>query len=607
VSEHIPDAARAEQVPHQHVPGVAYDVTDATTRLIHTLGGGFFNEPKYYDSNRTPEAFRAELEQTGKISSVIAGAMGLSEQAREVVETAQAVARSEEPEDLLVVAAWARDPRDGLRLRTTPAVLLALAAADRRTQPFVGRYAPAVLRRADEVRLTFATFRHLFQPGEGARHKGGLPHCLRKGLARVLSECSPYELLKYNDDNRPTFGDVLKMVGGSRKLPGKREGGWPVSKAMFEYLVNGRVVDDAPPMLLARRRFFATEDASEVTPELVREAGLTWENVVSHLGSSKETWELAIPFMGEMALTRNLRNFEQAGISDAAWDEVCRRLEGVEATVQLPFRFFSAERQVSTPRAKEVLARLLDRAVANVADLPGTTLVLADNSGSCVGCAVSRGSDLRVADAGNTLAAVLAKRVGLRATVGVFGDSLVWVPFEPGWSCLEVKKRIDALAQHEERSAHGALAVPQFARGAGVGGGTETGLWWALDDVTRRRVRFDRIVLLSDLCCYTQGDANCGVDLKRYFGAGATVQGLIDRYRAAVNPDVFVYSVNLSGHAQSQARPSGRRTHLLSGWSERLFELLLDLEADRAVATEGGRAEPVAVPTIEALRLRYRR
>jgi len=606
MSDPILDAARAEQLPHQHVPGVGYDVTAPAVRLIHTLGGGFFNEPKYYDSNRTPEAFREELERTGKISSVILGEMGLTEQAREVVETAKAVAASEQPEDLLVIAAWARDPKEGLRLRTTPAVLLALAASDDRTKPFVSRYAAAVLRRADEVRVAFATFRHLFQPGDGARHKGSLPHGLRKGLARVLAGCSAYELLKYNDDNRPTFADVLKMVGGSRKLPGKGAAGWPLPKALYDYLVNGVIGDDAPPMLLARRRFFALKDAAEATPELVREAGLTWENVVSHLGSGKEVWELVIPFMGEMALTRNLRNFEQAGISDAAWDEVERRLESVERTVQLPFRFFSAERAVTQPRAKELLGRLLDRAVANVPDLPGTTLLLADNSGSCVGCAVSRGSDLRVADAGNTLAAVLAKRVGRRATVGVFGDSLVWVPFDPERSCLDVKKHIDALAQTEERGEHGALAIPQYRRGAGVGQGTETGLWWALDDVTKRGVRFDRIVLLSDLCCYTQGDVNCGVDLKPYFGAGATVQGLIDRYRAAVNPDVWVFSVNLSGHAQSQLRPGDRRTHLLSGWSEKLFDLLLDLEAERAVATEGGRAEPVAVPTIEALRLRYR-
>src|SRR5262245_38518393 len=172
----IHDDAFSEQVAHRHVPGRAYEVEDAVTKLIHSVGSGFFNEPKYYDSNRSAEDFARELRETGKISSVIVDRMGLTEQAREVLETAQAVASSERPEDLLIVAAWARDPRQGLRLRSTPAVLLALAAANDNTKPFVARYATAVLRRADEVRLCFATFRHLYQPGADGRHKGSLPH-----------------------------------------------------------------------------------------------------------------------------------------------------------------------------------------------------------------------------------------------------------------------------------------------------------------------------------------------------------------------------------------------------------------------------------------------
>ncbi len=136
---------------------------------------------------------------------------------------------------------------------------------------------------------------------------------------------------------------------------------------------------------------------------MIQEAGLTWENVVSHLGSSAAVWELVIPVMGEMALTRNLRNFEQAGISDAAWSEVRRRLEDVEQSVQLPFRFFAADREVTSARAKEIVSAMLDRACAALADLPGVSVVLNDNSGHAVGCVVSDKSNLRVADAGNTL------------------------------------------------------------------------------------------------------------------------------------------------------------------------------------------------------------
>jgi hypothetical protein len=599
----IHDRASEEQVPHAHVPGRAYEIGAAATKLIHMIGGGFFNEPKYYDSNRTPAAFYAELAATGKISTVLLGELGLTEQARDVIETAHAVAQSDCPADLLVIAAWARDTKDGLKLRTTPAVLLAIAAANDRTKPFVVRYAPAILRRADEIRVTFALFRHFFQGGgEAGRHRGSLPHCLRKALAAALAECSDYELLKYNDGERPTCADVLKMVGGSRKLPHRRSGGWPVSRALFEYLVNGTITDDAPPILRARQRFFATKDVAEVSADLVREAGLTWENVISHLGSSAAAWELVIPFMGEMALTRNLRNFEQAGISGAAWQQVRERLLRIEDSVQLPFRFFAAEQQVTSAEAKDIVRRMLDRSCSAVADLAGTTLVLTDNSGSCTGCAVSGASNLCVADAGNMLGAILARRVGDRVLLGVFGDSLVWVPFTSSDDCLAIKQRMDDLALREERSRHGALAIPQFERGTGVGQGTETGLWWGLHDVTRRKVRVDRIILISDLCCYTQGDVNCGHDMSRHFGKNATVASMVDQYRAAVNPDAFVYSINLNGHGQSQMRPHDHRTHLMSGLSEKVFHLIRDVEAG-----EANQSEAVAVPTIETLRARYRR
>src|SRR5262249_52324023 len=160
------------------------------------------------------------------------------------------------------------------------------------------------------------------------------------------------------------------------------------------------------------------------------------------------------------------------------------------------------------------------------------------------------------------------------------------------------------LALREERSRHGALAIPQFERGAGVGQSTETGLWWSLHDVTRRKVRVDRIILISDLCCYTQGDVNCGYDMSRYFGKNATVASMVDQYRAEVNPEAFVYSINLSGHGQSQLRPHDHRTHLMSGWSEKVFHLIRDVEAGESNQPA---SVSTAVPTIEALRARYRR
>lgn len=621
------EIVHAETVPHKHVPGRAYEINDPTTKLIHMIGGGYFNEPRYYETERSTVDFYTELRTTGKISTTICDSMGLNEQARLVIETAHAVANSDNPEDLLVIASWLRDPKSGLKIRYTPQILFCIAAANDKTKPFLERYATSVMQRADEVRHVFAAFRHLFNKKEGAIYKGGLPHALRRALCSALSVQKPYALIKYNTDEAPTFKDVLLMIGGSstkKAVRGNRTN-WPLSKPMFEYLVNGKIIDGAPEMLTARKEFFALKPGDPVSKELLDKAGLTWQNIVSHLGSKKETWEMAIPYMPEEALMKNLRNFEQAKISEEAWDKVYKNCTSIVNTKQLPFQFFTAESNVSSTQAKSIADKKLDIACMNIPELEGVTVVFVDNSGSARGCAVSGLSTMRVSDAGNTLAAIAAKRFGRRTLIGVFGDSLVWVPFSESDSCMNIKARIEKVAIEDRREKHNALAIPMYKSGLGVGQATETGLWFGLDDLRQRKVKVDRIILLSDLCCYTSFDAmNCRVDMNKYFGKGgehATIQSMINRYRREVNNDCRVYSINLAGNGQAQTQPSDKKSRLLSGWSEQIFGLMRQIETGIAAEvveaddnsnnneptpTVTKEAVPADVPTIDILRARYK-
>jgi hypothetical protein len=90
---------------------------------------------------------------------------------------------------LLIIASWARDTESGLKLRSTPQIMLALAAAHPKTKPFVPKYATLIMRRADEIRQVFGAFRDLFmaaKAGEHPRqHHGSLPHALRKSAATM--------------------------------------------------------------------------------------------------------------------------------------------------------------------------------------------------------------------------------------------------------------------------------------------------------------------------------------------------------------------------------------------------------------------------------------
>lgn len=610
----------ADTKEHKHVPGRVFEHVDATTKLITMIGGGFFNEPRYYDTNRSHVDFYSELLNNGAISSVITDSMGISEQARDVINAAHAVAQ-ESPEDLLVIASWARDTEKGLKLRYTPQIMLALAAANASTKKFVPKYATKIIRRADEIKQVFAAFRHLFHPQNSIGHyKGSLPHCLRVALALAFTKQSLYGLLKYNTDDRPTFGDVLRMLGGSDLKRRLRQHGvehehYPVSKAMFNYFVNGEIGEDAPKMLKLRKEFFSLGkgDISKVSSETLSDAGLTWENVVSHFGSSKAVWELCIPLMGEMALTRNLRNFEEAKISKESWDKVYEKCTSIKDTKQLPFRFFSAEKHVSGTDAKAVTDKMLDNACMNIPELPGVTVIFVDNSGSATGTKVSGKSNLRVSDAGNILAAIVAKRFGRNAMVGVFGDCHMWVPFSPSDSCMATKKLIDDVAQrgeHEKYDAKSIIAGGYYDRGRGVGGGTETGLWVGIHDLTERKIKVDRIIIASDFCCYTKGDAvNCGHDMTKHFGAGgerATIQSMINKYRNKVNPDCWVHSINLQGYGQTQLDPKATKVQQLSGWSEQVFGLMLGAEVGTFQKEQSQQDGPTEVPTIELLREMYK-
>jgi hypothetical protein len=585
----VMDKAKKEQVKHKHVPGMAYELDNPSLKLMNMIGGGFFNEPKYYDENRSYADFLTEIKEKGFISSRILDANGLTSQAKEVIETACAVANSDHPEDLLILANWARDPVQGLKLRTTPQILLAIAAAHPKTKPFVKGYAPLIIKRADEIRQVFAAFRHLFQSKDGL-HKGSLPHSLRKGLAAAFKNFNEYQLMKYNGD-QPSFKDVLLMISGSKKVKN------PLSKELYSFLVKGKVENEqAVPMIAARAKFNKMAKEEKLTPEIIKEAGLTWENVLSKFGASKETWEQVLPSMPEMAVLRNLRNFEENKISRESWDYLCNKIR--KKSVLLPFRYWAAMKEISTTDAMSYISQALDNSCGNLPNLSGRTLALCDNSGSAVSCAVSGKSEMKVAECGNMLMALIAKKLGRNAMIGVFGDSYKEIPFASSSSCMDIFKEIQEYALIKDRASNKYLAIPQYQRGQGVGGATETGLWWALQDITANNIKVDRIILFSDLCCYTQGDVNCGVRLKDFFGTNATIQGMIDKYRRQVNKDVFVYSINLNGHGQAQTRPDSH-SMLLSGWSEQIYDIIE--KAEQLVSVSAPSAKP-ELPALEVIR-----
>jgi hypothetical protein len=407
----------------------------------------------------------------------------------------------------------------------------------RRQRDLNRRVIDAVCRRADE-------------PGEllaywTAAYGRAIPKPVKRGLAdavrRLYDERS---LLKYDTGSRGfRFGDVVELVHPSPD-PGK-----PWQGALFAHAIDrrrGRAGEPEPGVLGTIARNAAFLKAAAERPELLldadalHQAGLTWENALSLAGSRVDKarlWEALIPSMGYMALLRNLRNFDEAGVSDEVAERVAARLadpEQVARSRQFPFRFFSAHLAAPSLRWSHALDKALTAATANVPPLPGRTLVLVDTSASMTSRGVSGRSKMTYAQMAALFGVTLAAR----------GDQVDLCGFANGTFGHRVRRGASVLRE-----------VERLVRRIGeVGHGTD------IAGAVRATYRGqDRVIILSDM--------------QTFGGTG----GVAD----AAPQHVPMYGFNLAGYRHA-AMPTGRGTrHELGGMTDATFRLIPLLEAGR--------------------------
>ncbi|OLR95424.1 TROVE domain-containing protein [Actinokineospora bangkokensis] len=389
----------------------------------------------------------------------------------------------------------------------------------------------SVLQRADE-------------PGEMLAYclaaGRAVPKPIKRGIAdavrRLYSERS---YLKWDSALRAVrFADVLELT--HPKAVDERQG------ALF-----ARILDDrhgnrvgghsrALPVLRARAEVDAgrlrqlIDTDRERASAVIRSAGLTWEALSGVLPGRMDAavWEAVVPRLGYMALLRNLRNFDEAGVSDAVVRQVIGRLtdpEEVARSRQLPLRFLSAHRATRSLRWAAALERALDLSLANVPALSGRTLVLVDRSGSMFR-PLARRSTVTAADAAAVFGTALAVRAE-RADLVEFG----WTS-----AAVRVRRRDSVLRMATERF-HDL-------------GGTDTR--GAL--VRHLRAHHERVVLITD---------------EQHHGGESPL--------AVVPARVPVYTWNLVGYRFGHGGSGTRDRHVFGGLSDAAFGLVPLLEAGR--------------------------
>jgi hypothetical protein len=255
-----------------------------------------------------------------------------------------------------------------------------------------------------------------------------------------------FSLLKYDTASHGfRFADVIELCHPD--ATGLQQGD------LFEHALDRRHGRDKPvPESLAviranaaLRKEAAENPSALLNPERLRAAGMTWEDVLSLAGpsvSKRDLWTALIPSMGYMALLRNLRNFDQAGVSDEMAAQVAAQLadpEQVRSSRQFPFRFLSAYRAVPSLRWGHALELALNASLANVPVLTGQMLILVDRSGSMFN-SMSEKSGLNRADTAALFGVALAMRAQY-ADVVEFGTTSAPVRLQPGESVLKAVGR----------------------------------------------------------------------------------------------------------------------------------------------------------------------
>ncbi|MFI1091082.1 TROVE domain-containing protein [Streptomyces sp. NPDC020917] len=409
------------------------------------------------------------------------------------------------------------------------------------------RVVGSVLQRADE-------------PGEllaywTSRYGRRIPKPVKRGIEDAVGRLyDERALLKYDTGAAAfRFGDVLELAHPAPAAPWQGD--------LFRHALDRRHgrANEIPESLrqlnsraeLAkwpaeeRRELLRRPDAADV----LARAGMTWEALAGWLQGPMDAaaWEAVIPSMGYMARLRNLRNFDEAGVSDDVAARVAAHLADpvqVGRSRQLPMRFYSAFNAAPSLRWGHALEKALSASLANVPAIGGRTLILVDTSSS-MNDAFSRDGTLRRWDAAALFGIALGRRCAT-ADVVSFSSAQYYVKDAPG-----AKTKRFPLAR-----GGSVLGDVRAWKDGGwfLGGGTDTAA-----ALRKEYQGHDRVVVVTD--------EQAGSDAREV--------------SESVPEAVPMYTWNLAGYQAGHAPSGGRNRHAFGGLTDAGFRMVPLLEAGR--------------------------
>lgn len=379
------------------------------------------------------------------------------------------------------VAELAIEARDRLQLRHAPLFLLRELARRPGTGPILERALAHVIQRADELAEFLAIY--------WSERRQPLAAGVKRGLAAAFTKFDEYRLAKYDRANKIKLRDVLFLVHAKPKDEAQA--------ALWKRLVNGELA----------------------TPD-------TWEVELSAGKDRKETFErlLRDGKLGGLAVLRNLRNMQQAGVDETL---IRARLDQGIARA-LPFRFVTAAGYA--PNLEDALESAMLKGIADLPALPGKTGLLVDVSAS-MDWRLSKKSETTRIDAAAGLAILLREKAE-QAVMATFSSQVAVIPPRRGFALR------DAIQQSQPHQATYLRRALEMLRDGG-----QTAGWQ----------RLDRVIVITD---------------------EQSQDGILPAFTGRA------YVVNVASYEYGVGYRDGW-THI-DGWSERLVDYIREAEAGEA-------------------------
>lgn len=391
--------------------------------------------------------------------------------------------------------------RNVLNLRTISTVLLAEAIKLKDENVCVRSYIPQILRRADEPQELLAYFWN--QRGDRRRSEDKLPIGAKRGIGDALNNFSAYQFAKYNRPKLVTMKDVIKIVHPK-----------PVDQEHAE-IFSDILKDDLD------------------TPD-------TWEVLISTQGSTKENWEAIAPKMGELALLRNLRNFEQKG-ADKAISIACERFNNKEKVLRskiFPFQWLTAYNNVTHPRLKDAILAAMNHSVELIPKFNGKLAIFVDLSGSMSSPCSNQLTCREVA----ALMGAMAARISDDYVVGAFASLFEWVETSKHDSVVTNFKKIMDRSSYVGSSTFGHLCT---------------------NALVERKYSADRVIIFTDMQLYNESHTADSQFVKSWMN-----------FKSKQNEHAQLVCFDLTGYGHLLLPSKTKNVITIGGFSNKAFEMI---------------------------------